>query len=75
MLVGWAAYAPHILPHTANTEPLSPLERVSGISLPVVVVAAVLLWVTFLIWLLVDRARLNRRGPTLTDGLRSNIYK
>jgi hypothetical protein len=36
---------------------------------------ALLIWVTFLIWLLIERARLNRRGPTLRDGLRSNIYR
>jgi hypothetical protein len=34
-----------------------------------------LLWTTFLVWLMVERARLNRRGPTLRDGMRSNVFK
>lgn len=74
MIVGYAAYAPHILQDTPLTD-MTTLEQVSHISLPVVLAVAVLLWVLFLVWLLVDRARLNRRGPTLTDGLRSNVIK
>ena len=48
------------------------LEQISRLSLPVVIVVAVLVWVVFLVAMLVDRARLDRRGPTLTDGLRTN---
>jgi two-component system CheB/CheR fusion protein len=36
---------------------------------------AILLWVTFLVWMLVERARLDRFGPTLSDGLRTNTYR
>ena len=73
VLVGWAAYqsrpAP-VAPRESTT-----LAQISEISLPVILVVAVLVWTTFLVWLLVDRARLSRRGPTLTDGLRTNIYR
>jgi len=75
VLVGRAAYAPHALPPEAEQTARSGLEIVSQISLPVIVPIAVLLWVTALVWLLVERARLDRRGPSLRDGLRSNIYK
>jgi len=71
--VGWAAYQPHILPVATAREGL--LEHVTALSLPVTVAMALLVWVTFLVWLLVERARLNRRGPTLRDGLRTNIYR
>ena len=37
-----------------------------------VIVLAILVWVSLLVWLLVERARLDRHGPTLTDGLRTN---
>lgn len=73
VLVGWAAYKPHIVAIPAAGTGL--LERVTALSLPVTVALAVLVWVTFLVWLLMERARLNRRGPTLTDGLRTNIYR
>ena len=73
VLVGWAAYKPHIVPIPAAGAGL--LERVTALSLPVTVAMAVLVWVTFLVWLLMERARLRRRGPTLTDGLRTNIYR
>ncbi len=43
--------------------------------LPIIVTVAILIWTLALIWLLVERARLNRRGPTLTDGLRTNVYR
>ena len=29
----------------------------------------------FVVWLLVERARLGRRGPSLRDGLRMNVFK
>ena len=48
-------------------------QELSGISLPVLVVAAVLIWVLFLVWLLTERARFDRHSPTLHDGLRSNV--
>jgi hypothetical protein len=45
------------------------------VSLAVSLVGGVAVWVTFLIWLLVERARYDRRGPTMTDGMRSNVYR
>lgn len=76
VLVGGAVYAPHVLPldHTASR---TILARVSEISLPVLVPIAIVIWTTFLVWLLVARARLNRHGhgPSLRDGLRSNVQK
>jgi len=73
VLVGWAAYQPYILPINPAGENL--LEKVSALSLPVTLAVALVVWVTFLVWLLVERARLNRHGPTLRDGLRTNIYR
>ena len=76
VLVGWAVYAPHAL----VAAPIAPadesiLEKVSQISLPVIVSLAILIWTTFVVWLLVERSRWNRRGPTLRDGLRTNVFK
>lgn len=74
VLVGGAVYAPHILigePEAGRT----PLAKVSQISLPVLVPVAILTWTVFVVWLLVSRARLDRRGPSLRDGLRSNVQK
>ncbi|MBS3734128.1 MAG: hypothetical protein KGY99_04305 [Phycisphaerae bacterium] len=75
VLVGWAAYQPHVVPPDVIDQAPTTWEQIRAISLPVVVAIAVLLWVTFLIWLLVERARLNRRGPTLTDGVRTSFYR
>ena len=72
VLVGWAAYKPHVLP--VGQAP-STWEQIRHISLAVVMAIAVLLWVTALVWLLIERARLDRHGPTLRDGLRTNIYQ
>ena len=71
-LVGWAAYKPYILDTRLEG---TAWEQVSTISLPVITVVAILIWVTFLVWLLVERARYRSRGPTLSDGLRTNVYK
>jgi len=75
--VGWAVQLPYfkILKPVSDTPPPTPWEQVSGFSLPVAMAAAVLIWVAFLVWLLVDRARLDRHGPTLRDGLRTNVYR
>ena len=77
VLVGGAVYAPHAVATVAGAVDEDPtlFERVSEISLPVMVPIAILIWTTFLVWLLVDRARFNRRGPTLRDGLRTNVFK
>ena len=74
-IVGWAAYLPHIEPIKPADPVLSAWQQVTGLSLPVVMAVAVVVWVTFLVWLLVERARLDRHGPTLRDGLRTNIYR
>ncbi len=69
--VAWAAQLPYnVVPEEATT-----WETVSGISLPVLAAVAILAWVLFLVILLVERARLNRHGPTLRDGLRSNVSR
>ena len=74
VVVGWAAYQPHILPIDVGAGGTA-WEAVSRISLLVLIPVAVLIWVTFLVWLLVERARLSRRGPTLRDGLKTNVYR
>ncbi len=77
VLVGGAVYAPHAVATVAGAVDEDPtlFERVSEISLPVMILVAILIWTAFLVWLLVDRARFNRRGPTLRDGLRTNVFK
>lgn len=75
VLVGWAAYQPLIEAPGRIVQASPTLTKVSAISLPVVVVVAVVLWVVVLAWLLVERARFNRRGPTLRDGLRTNLFR
>ena len=75
VLVGWAAYQPHVVPPDAVVPESATWAKVSQLSLPIIVVIAIVLWVTVLVWLLVERARLDRRGPTLRDGLRTNLYR
>jgi len=75
VLVGWAAYQPHVVPSNAPVPPTATWALVSTISLPIVVAISVVLWVTVLVWLLVERGRIDRHGPTLRDGLRTNMYR
>ena len=77
VLVAWGVELPYrLLLRPPETEiKRTAWEQVSGMSLPVVMVGAILVWVGFLVWLLVDRARLNRRGPTLPDGLKTNVFR
>ena len=75
VLVGWAAYQPHVVPPDTVVPESAAWAKVSAISLPVVVVIAVVLWVMVLVWLLVERARFDRRGPTMRDGLRTNLFR
>jgi hypothetical protein len=75
VLVGWAAYQPHAERLNAVVPKTATWATVSKISLPVVVVIAVVLWVLVLVWLLVERGRFDRRGPTLRDGLRTNLFR
>lgn len=77
VLVGWAVQQPYyriIKPmHDAPVKP-SLMETVSGMSLWVVLAIAVVLWVGFLVWLLFE-AYHSEHGPSLKDGLRSNVYR
>ena len=70
MLVGLACYVPYWQLET--TSPTGTMETISLISLPVVIGMAIVCWLVFLIAMLIDRARMERRGPTLSDGLRTN---
>lgn len=70
VLVSVACYVPYR--QLVTTSPSGALETISLISLPVVIGMAVVFWVMFLVAMLLDRARLVRRGPTLSDGLRTN---
>jgi len=73
VLVAWAAYQPHVLKPDVEYARATQLAEVSKISLHFLMPVAVVIWVTFLVWLLVEHARFkNRRGPTLTDGLRTH---
>lgn len=75
-LVGTAVYAPHASSISgAAAADTTIFEKVSQISLPVIVCLAVLIWTTFVVWLLVERSRWTHRGPTLRDGLRTNVFK
>ncbi len=77
ILVAWAVHLPYRSTLTTIQGRQSPtaLEQVSELSLPVILIIAILIWVTFLVWLLFERARFDRRGPTLRDGLRTHTYK
>lgn len=70
VLMGTACYVPY--QQLVTTRPAGALETISLISLPVVIGVAVLCWLVFLIFMLRERARLDRRGPTLSDGLHTN---
>ena len=72
VLVSWATAQPRITQIVFPSRGDSLVEKVSSISLPVMLVAAILIWVDFLVALLVERAYFNRRGPSLRDGLRTN---
>lgn len=58
-----------------GTIPSLPADTSVGLSLPILLAVGVVVWVTFLVWLLIERARLDRYGPTLRDGLRTNVYR
>ena len=73
VLVGWATFMPYMVP-VADPEQ-SPLAKVSSVSLAVIVPIAIVVWVTCLVWLLVEQARFDRHGPTLRDGLHTNVFR
>jgi hypothetical protein len=57
---------------TSTTDP-GTLAKLSQISLPVIIAVAILIWVIFVSWMLMERGRLRHHGPTLSDGMRSNV--
>lgn len=78
VLVGWAGQQPYellITPLKSATPERTAWATVSGVSLPVTLVLAMVVWAAFLVWLLIDRARMTGRGPSLRDGLRSNVVR
>jgi hypothetical protein len=73
VLVAWAAQLPYRI-EPSQQPPANFWQQVSGVSLAVALVAGLVIWTTFLVWMLVDRSRYDRRGPTMSDGLR-NVYR
>ena len=69
VLVSYSAYLPFFMPARTGND-TTVLEKVSALSLPVTLALAVLVWVTFLLFLLAERAKI-RRGPTLRDGMKT----
>ena len=76
VLVGYAMNLPYrrLAGPVAGPGPTIP-ETISKLSLPVVLTVSILVWVTCLIWLLAERGRGKRRGPTLVDSLRTNLFR
>jgi hypothetical protein len=77
VLVGWAVQQPYFLrvKPLAEAPARTAWANVSGFSLGATLVVAVVVWSAFLVWLLLDRARWRGRGPTLRDGLRTNVFR
>jgi hypothetical protein len=74
VLVAWAAFIPFGPKVDASAAPESTtLEKVSGLSLPVVLGVAVIVWSTLVLWLIFERSRFFNRGPTVRDSLRTNV--
>jgi hypothetical protein len=69
LLVSWAVYAPHLITEEAEH---GTLAKLSIITLPIVIAIAVAIWAVFVAKMLAERNRTIRRGPSLSDGLRSN---
>ena len=76
VLVGWAMNLPYqkLADSVAKPETVPTVVKVSEMSLWILLTVAVLLWVTFLVWLLLERSQFRARGPSLRDGLKSNTY-
>ena len=74
ILVAWAAFLPFgpKVPEAPALES-STMAKVSGLSLPVVLVVAMVVWGSLLLWLLFERSRFFNRGPTVRDSLRTNV--
>jgi len=76
VLVGWAMNIPYrrLAEGGGGPETVAPLVQLSEMSLWVALTVAILIWVTFLVWLLMERARFRARGPSLRDGVKSRAY-
>lgn len=70
LLAVWSAAA--MAAEIGRTATTAPASQVSWTSLSVTFALALLLWVTVLVWLLFENARLGR-GPSLRDGLRTHV--
>ncbi len=65
-----------LMPPATVEAPRTAMQTVSRVSLFVSLPIAILLWVTVLVYFLVERARWNRRqGPSLRDAMRTNVYR
>jgi len=74
VLVAWAAFLPFDPKVDPDVAPkITTLEKVSGLSLPIVLAVAVVIWSALLLWLLFERSRFFNRGPTVRDSLRTNV--
>ena len=76
VLVGAAAQLPYRIPEGVVV-PQTIWGQLSRFSLAVALVIGLVVWVVFLVLLLMERSRVSRlgRGPSLTDGLRTNTYQ
>jgi hypothetical protein len=76
VLVGWAMNLPYqkLAESAIKPEKVPTVVKVSEMSLWILLTVAILIWVIFLVWLVVERAHLRARGPSLRDGLKSNVY-
>ena len=72
VLVAWAAFLP-FGPKVGPVVPTTTMAKVSGLSLPIVLAVAVVIWTSLLLWLLFERSRFFNRGPTVRDSLRTNV--
>ena len=75
LLVGFAIHQQEYASYVIAAGPMTLGRQVSMISWPVILAIAIFIWVTLLVYLLVERARLNRHGPSVRDGMRSNVYR
>ena len=74
VLVAWAAFLPFAPVADASAAPeITTMEKVSGLSLPVVLGVAVVVWSALVLWLVFERSRFFNRGPTVRDSLRTNV--
>ena len=74
VLVAWAAFLP-FGPKVSSSPAFesTTMAKVSGLSLPVVLGVAVVIWSALLFWLIFERSRFFNRGPTVRDSLRTNL--